>query len=97
MLKAFARWILRNDAPATVERPQRDSLTREQVTEMLDEYMKEISYEWTEWYEKFNKLHLRLAKRAQRSQSGEQQQQPLSDGDQPTPRSVLNYRRMGSV
>lgn len=97
MLRALARWILRNDAQPTAERHKPEGITREEVEALLDEYMKQINYEWTEWYEKFDKLHLRLAKRAQRAQSEQQQQQPLSDGGEPTTRSVLSYRRMGSV
>lgn len=105
MLKALARYILRNEAKPTPRRHEERSLTRSDVTEILDEYMKQINYEWNEWYEKFDKLHLRLAKRAAREAGpqgtppkGPQKGKPNgADHEQVVMPSALHFRRPGSV
>lgn len=98
MLKAVARWILRNDTEPKRKGRAPDFVSHEELKMLLEEHMKDITYEWNEWYEKFDKLHLRLARRAQRAAES-QQELPLSrngNGDHPAP-SVLNYRRPWSV
>lgn len=96
MLRAFARWILREEATPTRKRHVEPDVSREMVEAMLEEHMKQVNYEWNEWYEKFDKLHLRLAKRAARDAAKNQPLAPLEEIPQSRP-SALHFRRPGSV
>lgn len=99
MLKALARWILRNDAPKKRQRHEPEYLTREEAKELFDELSKQLVYEWNEWYEKFDKLHLRLAKRAdrERRKAEENSNHAFSEEQQEALPSALNFRGNWSV
>src|SRR5690606_10439785 len=46
MLRAFARWLLRNEAEPTRKRHVEPDVSREMVEAMLEEHMKQVNYEW---------------------------------------------------
>lgn len=103
MLKAIARFILRNEATPTPPRHEEHGVTQEQLQESLDAHMRDITYEWNEMYEKFEKLHLRLAKRADREQKKQLQQRGVAGNDEERYTegeqrpSVIHLRRFGSI
>lgn len=97
MLKRIWRFLWPSDAPQTLPRHEGEPLTEERLSELLDDHMKEITFEWNEWYEKFDKLHLRLAKRADREakkRNGSAAEVPHSAVPGVT---VLHHRKLGSV
>lgn len=97
MLKALARFILRNDAPPTPERRSERFVTPSELDEALAKMQKELEWELTEWHEKFSTLHARLAKRAQRANGAAGHPIPTEQLEQQPRPSVLHHRRPGSV
>lgn len=100
MLKAFARWILREEAQPTRKGHREEYVTPEQLREALEEVTKESEYALNEWYEKFNALHLRLSKRVAREEkkaNGGTATARMREGHEESPVSAIHFRRMGSV
>lgn len=91
MLKALRKALSGKEAEKTPCGCKDDYLTEGQLHEILEDYMKQINFEWTEWYEKFDKLHMRLSKREQRKR------EVVQDEQESIPLSVLPYRRITSV
>lgn len=100
MLKALARWILRNDAPATEKGRREHFVTPDELSTALQKLEKRIEWELGEWYDKFSALHARAEKRAQREAkkngNGRVAGGVIEEPAAPQLPSVLAYRRLGS-
>lgn len=66
MLKALARWILRNEAVPTHNGHNHNCVSREELQKALDDFEKRTEWELGEWYDKFSTLHARAEKRVNR-------------------------------
>lgn len=110
MLKAIARWILREDTTKTLppprEREQRavEYLSRADLDAELKKFSERYEWELSEWYEKFSTLHARSAKAVQRASKNRGEEQLPSrapNGAAPhpdaPPLSVLSFRKPWSV
>lgn len=101
MLKALARWILREDAPKTQPQPHKaveDWVSREDFESAIQKLEQRIEWDLSEWYDKFSTLHARTAKRAQRASPQGQQERTAVEQEQREPKpSALHYRKPWSV
>jgi len=101
MLKALARWILREEAPQTEAGHNRNCVSQEQLELALEKFEQRTEWELNEWYDKFSTLHARAEKRVTRDARKNGAAQPGSQRapqpeDDPRP-SVLALRKPWSV
>jgi len=96
MLKALARYILREEPVKTQQLPTAlsvNSVSREEFDAAIQKLEQRIEWDLSEWYDKFSTLHARTAKRSQRAK---QEQPEIQDEPEARP-SVLQYRKPWSV
>lgn len=99
MLKALARWILREEPEKTQrkrEQPADDWVSRAEFESEMQKLRDRVEWDLSEWYDKFSTLHARTAKRAQRAKNGAEQHEQEPEQRPPLP-SVLNFRKPWSV
>lgn len=96
MLKALARYILREEPEKTQPRQPQvvgNYVSREEFDAAIQRLEQRIEWDLSEWYDKFSTLHARTAKRSQRAKQEELELPP-----EPEKRpSVLDYRKPWSV
>lgn len=101
MLKALARYILREDAPKTQPKPHKaveDWVSRADFDAAIQKLEQRIEWDLSEWYDKFSTLHARTAKRVQRESQQGQNGKRHAEQEQPEPKpSALHYRKPWSV
>jgi len=101
MLKALARYILREERVPTQHGHTANCVSREELQKALDDFEKRTEWELGEWYDKFSTLHARAEKRVNRearkngaASPGSQRAPQVEDDPRP---SVLALRKPWSV
>jgi len=106
LLKALARYLLRNDAPQTLPGPTAapvapvgpppNYVTRDELDGILAKFEQRTEFELGEWFDKFSALHARTEKRVNRDRANKGNGPAQVEQPAPLP-SILSLRKPWSV
>lgn len=96
MLKALARYILRDEAPRTPPGPNPSYVTRDELEAIIAKFEQRTEFELGEWFDKFSALHARTEKRVNRDRTNKGNGAVQVEQPQQRP-SILSFRKPWSV
>jgi len=106
LLKALARYLLRNEAeptqpgpiaaPVAPVGPPPNYVTRDELDRIIEKFQQQTDFEMGEWFDKFSALHARTEKRVNRDRANKGNGPVQVEQPAPLP-SILSLRKPWSV